>query len=230
MHHVGTTIAVSATVAALAASPSWSAAVARAPGSDHASDATGDVVRTYADGSTATGYGRSDIRSLSLARTTSPGGNGPRKVAATASVRITDIDHRLQSREVRLIVRWVTDTGHRARTMTFFGGKRGGRTYLDGLPPDECAPYIDVHPRRNVLGIALANDGQCWPGASSLRARAWVRYRFSKHGFARDMSPRVGPVAVPAPPAVSSKSLKCPCRIGPLELPSPARPASGLSW
>ena len=98
-----------------------------------------------------------------------------------------------------LIVRWVTDTGHRARTMTFFGGNRGGRTYIDGLPPDDCVPYIDVHPQRDVLSIALANDGQCWPGASSLRARAWVRYRFSNHGFARDVSPRVGPVVVPAP-------------------------------
>jgi hypothetical protein len=199
MHHVRTTVAVSATLAALAASLSWSAAVARPPPADHAADATGDVVRTYADGSTVTGYGRSDIHSLSLARTTSPGGSGPRKTAATASVRITEVDRRLQDRELRLIVRWVTDTGHRARTTTFFGGERGGRTYVDGLPPDECVPYIDVHPRRDVLSIALANDGQCWPGASSLRARAWVRYRFSKHGFARDMSPKVGPVAVPAP-------------------------------
>jgi len=48
-------------------------------------------------------------------------------------------------------------------------------------------PYIDVHTRRDVLSIALANDGQCWPGATSLRAQAWVRYRFSKHGFARDI-------------------------------------------
>jgi len=201
LHHVRTTVAASATAAALVASLSWSAAGAHPPQSDRAWDPTGDVVRTHADGSTVTGYGRSDIRSLSLARTTSPGGSGPSKTAATASVHITEIDRRLQNREVRLIVRWVTDTGHRARTTTFFGGKRGGRTYVDGLPPDECVPYIDVHTRRDVLSIALANDGQCWPGATSLRAQAWVRYRFSKHGLARDVSPRVGPVAVPAPPS-----------------------------
>jgi hypothetical protein len=200
MHHARATVAVTAAVAVLAAGLSGNAAAAGPPHSDHAADAAGDVVRTYADGSTVTGHGRSDIRSLSLARTRSPGGSGPRQTAATVSVHIASIDGRLQSREVRLVVRWVTEAGHRARTTTFFGGKRGGRTYVDGLPPDECVPYIGVHPRRDVLSIALANDSQCWPGASSLRARAWVRYRFSAHGFARDASPRVGPVAVPRPP------------------------------
>jgi len=179
---------------------SWSAAIAGPPQSDLATDATGDVVRIYADGSSVTGYGRSDIRSLSLARTTSPGGSGSSRTAATASIHLTQIDRRLQDREVRLIVRWITDTGHRARTTTFFGGELGGRTYVEGLPSDDCVPYVDINPRRDTLSIALANDGQCWPGASSLRARAWVRYRFSEHGFARDVSPRVGPVAVPAAP------------------------------
>jgi hypothetical protein len=142
MYHVRMAVAVRATVATLVTGLSWSAAIAGPPQSDLASDATGDVVRIYADGSSVTGYGRSDIRSLSLARTTSPGGSGSSQTAATVSIHLTKIDRRLQDREVRLIVRWITDTGHRARTTTFFGGKLGGRTYVEGLPPDDCVPYV----------------------------------------------------------------------------------------
>jgi hypothetical protein len=163
------------------------------PVSDRQPDPSGDVVRTYADGHMSTGYGKSDIHSVRLALAKSRGGSGK---GITVTVFLDQVTPDMVRRHVHLMVRFVTDTGHVGKTVTTFRANRTV-TRMDGFAVDQCVPYPGRSYRRGTLSIGLTNDNECWPGATSVSARASVRYDFSAEGRARDAGPRLGPVPVP---------------------------------
>jgi hypothetical protein len=193
MRRPRTMLVASVTVAALAASP----AAAAPPKSDRQPDRSGDVVRTYADGHISTGYGKSDIHSVRLALARSRGGAGK---GITVTAFLDKLSPNMIRRHLHLTVWFVTDTGHVGKTVTSFRGNIT-ITRMQGFPADQCVPYPGLSYRRETLSIGLTNDNDCWPGATSVRARARVRYDFSARGRARDVGPRLGPVAVPQAPS-----------------------------
>jgi hypothetical protein len=189
MRHPGTMLVATVTLAVLAASP----AAAAPPKSDRQPDPSGDVVRTYADGHTSSGYGKSDIHSVRLALAKSRGSAGK---GITVTAFLDKLTRNLVRRHLHLTVWFVTDTGQVGKTLTTFRGNRT-ITRMEGFPADQCIPYPGLSYRRETLSIGLTNDNDCWPGATSVRARARVGYDFSAEGRARDVGPRLGPVTVP---------------------------------
>jgi hypothetical protein len=192
MRHLRTILVAAVTMAALAASPAAAALLK----TDRQPDPSGDVVRTYADGHMSTGYGKSDIHSVRLALARSRGSAGK---GITVTAFLDKVTPDMIRKHLHLTVRFVTDTGHVSKTVTTYRAHRM-ITRMDGFPADQCIPYPERSYRRETLSIGLTNDNDCWPGATSVRARARVRYDFSAEGRARDVGPRLGPVAVPAVP------------------------------
>jgi hypothetical protein len=178
---------------ALAAGP----AAAVLPKADRQPDPSGDVVRTYADGHMSTGYGKSDLHSVRLALAKSRGDSGK---GITVTAFLDKLTPNMIRRHLRLTVWFVTDTGHVGKTVTVFSRNRA-TTRMEGFSADQCIPYPGLAYRRETLSIGLTNDNDCWPGATSVRARARVRYDFSAEGRARDLGPRLGPVPVPQAPS-----------------------------
>lgn len=183
--HIRSVATLSTVLALAVAAP----AVAAPPASDREPDAVGDVVRTYADGHTSTGYGRSDIRWVRL-HSIHIGGVGK---AVDVVAKLTEVDQRMFENHVHLTVRFTAGNGHVGRAEADFS-RHGTRLTTKGFHAENCVPYARRAPARDKIAISLPDD--CWPVAKSVRVRTLVRYDFAPQGRAHDFG-RAGPIAIP---------------------------------